>query len=499
MNPQTEKKFGFDVISEIDRIATENRRERESALEILDFEKQKADARERILNAAKLRGENFSDEDIEKATQLYFQRQFQFKETPSSFKTKLADAYIDRARIGKKYGIPILAAALIAGATMLTASIGKNIARANAESRVERSVVSAYQQKAELESALFKESLAIKDTNLIETDANQATLLLSSAGKSISQNDEFFNQFYGKGDVKSRVTPQNYQDVATKVKEVDKTLGAASSDLDKVESIVNFQNNLNTVKQGLEACLQEIKSSHTAPVLMQRADSAYAGGIADIQARNLVDAKAHEVELKAVASDIRQYGVLPAQEAQVYFAVKAVVAKDETEGIRMADNLHQEAQTYIASADIPRLGQTIQKLGGLTDLLTKEYTTYLVYGDRRQPDDDNSIVRYYYLLQNKDNNGNIVQQVIINEETKQQMTVNKWGYRVGEIKLGFGETPQSVKDNGQEPTLYKKLVSDLRDNGVIDDAIFAKKQRGYLKPKIVMPGIPANSGEYPYD
>jgi hypothetical protein len=81
----------------------------------------------------------------------------------------------------------------------------------------------------------------------------------------------------------------------------------------------------------------------------------------------------------------------------------------------------------------------------------------------------NPLARNYYLIvEAVDENGRVLAKTIRSEETGETATVEKWGVRVGE-------------------DVYKKIMADKLDDGIIQQSVIGEKKRGYLEPDYTTP------------
>lgn len=485
-NSRETPKASFDVVSAINSLATEVRRERESAEDILDFDKQKKNIRERIIAAAKVQGETFSEEDIVKATDMYFDRQYRFIEPKENFVTKFADMYVDRARLGRKYGIPTMIAVLAAGAIFGAVKTAKNIALNLAEKNVETLVLDANAARREISSSTEKEYRIVSSKGLPTSEKVQANALLDDAKKRLASTDDFFVKYCPNGNSTDVITRDNYRVVESQVAGIVSSIEGAKQDVLKVTQIVELQDALFSEKQGLEALMAEVRNNNPPTILAQRAEVAYQSGLANISSRDLNGAKGHEGELRQVISDVRQFAALPSEEAKIYSAIKAVIAKDEKEGIALSEKLHTEAQTYISSVDVPRLNTTVQKMNGLNGILNQDYDVRIVSREGVKSGIDRyyqgSFSGWYLVVEAIDSSsGNVVPVQITNSENGQTSQVTMWGERVHGTDKDIVE---KIQGGYSDSSLLVKVIKDKMDNGIVDDNQIGKKKKGYLHYKL---------------
>ena len=152
------------------------------------------------------------------------------------------------------------------------------------------------------------------------------------------------------------------------------------------------------------------------------------------------------------------------------------------EVVQMAksDNARQTADRYLAagqsalaSDNADRAKATVTELQSLRTSLQQEYTIRIVNrqgvksGVWRIPDINTSARNYYLIVEAIDPSGNTLSTNILNEETRKKSTVDIWGLRV-------------------DKSVFERVASDKRDNGIIENDRMGYKERGYLIPKYEM-------------
>jgi len=152
------------------------------------------------------------------------------------------------------------------------------------------------------------------------------------------------------------------------------------------------------------------------------------------------------------------------------------------EVVQMAksDNARQTADRYLAagqsalgSDNTDRVKATLTDLQSLRTSLQQEYTIRIVNrqgvksGVWRIPDINTSARNYYLIVEAIDPSGNTLSTNILNEETGKKSTVDIWGLRV-------------------DKSVFERVASDKRDNGIIENDRMGYKERGYLIPKYEM-------------
>ena len=102
----------------------------------LKLDDKKTELRKKLLDAANASGEPLTPAQADVAVENFFKGLYSFKEPKRTFETKLAELYVDRAKIGYNYGIPTLAAGVCAGIIWAGRSISGSIHAHNLERSV---------------------------------------------------------------------------------------------------------------------------------------------------------------------------------------------------------------------------------------------------------------------------------------------------------------------------------------------------------------------------
>ena len=160
------------------------------------------------------------------------------------------------------------------------------------------------------------------------------------------------------------------------------------------------------------------------------------------------------------------------QRFQEAMATARKLAADDGARARL-DQVLAVAEAAGPQKDLSRLRSAQRELDEVTARLDEEYEVTVV--DR--PGEQSGIDRYfggrlsgYYLIvEAKTADGRTLRRRIVNHETKSRDEVTKWGEEVDE-------------------TVWNRLVADKRADGVVDQALFARKRRGTLAEDVVMPG-----------
>jgi hypothetical protein len=126
-------------------------------------------------------------------------------------------------------------------------------------------------------------------------------------------------------------------------------------------------------------------------------------------------------------------------------------------------NLRDSGKAKTAIQELANIGQALSRSYALRIVSRPgEYTA--VY---RIPEDRPDARNYYLIVEAVTSNGNILALPILNEENGKTQIVSKWGQRVPEYT-------------------YQRVGEDKKDDGILQDNILGKKERGYLSVSYTM-------------
>jgi hypothetical protein len=444
----------------------------------LNMDQTRADIKQRLIAAAKERGDNVNEALIEKSIDFFFQGLYTFKEPVRDLGFGLANAYIERVKIAKAVGYPLLGAAVIFGAAKGISNGAKELKLRAAESRVERAVEDAYQKKSSLESEIKTLSSKSIDKDL----QYELTQRVNSSRQTLSEAQKFFDAFCDDGTAKDDITRENYGEVQAQLSGINGIISGAEQELTKGRELVDFHENMISTRQSLDSLIEEVRSEKPPVMLLSRAEATYKSGMASLANRQLKEGQSYREELKGLKDNVRDFSVLPDQADRVYQSIKGIAK--EPVAIEEANRLYDEARAYINSINIPNLKQAVTKLEDINAVLKQEFVLRVVTRDgvksgidRYYTDEHGTRSSGYYLIvEAVDKNGNVLEQRITNEERSRTETVRMWGERVPEY-------------------IYERVKEDKLDDGNIQNNIVGEKKKGYLTIQITMPGIGKRAGQ----
>ena len=430
----------------------------------LNLDDKKAEIRKKLLDAAVARGENLTPAQADVAVESFFSGLYSFKEPKRGVETTLAGLYVDRSRIGKHYGIPALAATVLAGVIWAGSSIASALHTSYLEGRVETAVIQKYNERQKISMDLDEVTASPTVSKLPRTEQELVKKNNELTRRDLRDADKFFLEFCPNGSSKEAVTSENYQAVQAKIFPVESLLSDAETQIKQARGLIDTQEKLGYTRKNLDSVLLEIKGLRPIPVFLQRAETTYSSGVAAIDRRQISEADSSLQQLTQIRGDIGQFSGLTERVQKTYADIKSI-AKENT-AIGEGEELYREATQLIQTANVSRLSETVQKLEGLDEVLNQEYKILIVdkpgwkTGDDRYYNNDRGKPSYYVLVEAIDSSGRIVPRNIRNCENGETQRVTMWG-------------------EGVSSDTWERVKADKMDNHHVDNNKIGHKERGY--------------------
>jgi len=133
-----------------------------------------------------------------------------------------------------------------------------------------------------------------------------------------------------------------------------------------------------------------------------------------------------------------------------------------------------DGKAALASNDPVAARKAVADMEALLNELREVYVLRIVNrpgeasGVWREPKINTQARNHYLIVEAVTPDGRILTKPVLNEETGETTKVKKWGVRVSN-------------------DVFQKVAADKRENGIIDNNILARKQRGYLDLDYLMP------------
>ncbi len=459
-------------------VASLLRRQRENAEQQLDIGQTKAEIRKKLVATAEITGEKLTEAEIETAINSYFSGLYAFREPKKNVVYRMAQLYVDRARIALVYGGGTALLTALGFAGWGTVKLAGAAYRHSVERSVEKSVEASYNKKQKIQSII--ETIILLSKTLPE--AVEIKSIAQSAETRLNSTDDFFNTFCTEGTADDDVTWENHEEADTKLKPVDEILAEAGQNVETCKGIINLREGLDSTQRSLDSLIQEIRNDSPPQQLLTRAESSYQSGIAVLANKQLDAGTNYVTELINIKTDVKMFAILPSQLEKIFASIKTTAIEQDVR--KDAEATYAQGKTYVASVDMPNLRQTVTKLEDLDAILKQSFTVTIVTRqgvksgiDRYYKDERGKrIAGYYLILEARDGNGAVIPQKIKNEETGNVETVSMWGERV----------PEEV---------YERIKKDKQDNGIIEGNLFANKVWGQTRWLMLMSGASERKGQ----
>lgn len=430
----------------------------------LTQEAQGQDLRQRLQKTYEQMGVTVTDALLERAIQDHFTHKYEFVPPRRDGRYTLAKWYVDRKRIGRVYGLPVLILGALGGLGYGLVEAGKAAYHHNQESRVESAIEAAYQQRQGLEGQAQRLAAAPLKKDLPPPQQLALESIVSVSRGRLQATEQFFAEFSPEGKAEKAVTTQNYPRAQEQLERTASHLTTAKTELQRGEAIVQTQQQLAETRQRLDATYASVKEKKAQPVFLERATAAYTSGVKNLEARELPGAAASLQQLTTIYNDSVQFADLARSVEVSYQSIRGVVKEKETR--EQADILYKSAQQELQSVNVPVLRATVGRLQTLDATLHQEYELRIV----SEPGVRSGIYRnyggqisgYYLLVEAIASDGSTLPMKITSTETGSTAEVTRWAEQV----------PESA---------YELVKQDKSDDGLIQDNIVARKKKGYLQ------------------
>ncbi len=440
-------------------VADALRRQEHAVEKELRVDEQRAAIREHLKSTYAAMGEDVSDAQLDKAIEHYFSQMYAFPEHKKNLEYTLACWYVNRGRIARRVGLPLVGAAALTGM-----AYGAHLGHLRAlEASAEHAVEQAYHQKTTLEAQVSSLASSPFVQQLPQNEAGELQDILTLSKKKLETSNAFFGEYCSEGTASDDITQANYTTAQQLVEPIAQDLQALIGEVDKGNKIIQRQQDIIATSQSLDALIGEIRNSTTSPVFRKQAEQLYANGKGNLAKRQLAEGVDCRDKLLQIKSDIGELSKLIPEVEKMYGAIKA--SAKETAAHEEGKRLYTLAHGYIETANKEKLSDVVKQLESLDSLLNQEYTMIITGGKWRYPNDNPSVKNYYLLVRAQDAEGNILEKDVKNEENGNIEAVREWGERV----------PEDV---------YEAVKNDKLDNGLIDNSLFGKKEKGYLNDEV---------------
>ncbi len=458
-----------EMLSMMD-VANGLRAQKKAVEKQLSHEEQVLDLKNRLRATYQAMGTEVDDATLEQAIQSHSSNKYAFQQPPRDFSYKLAEMYVDRGRIGRRYGIPTAILTTLSLAIWGVVEVGKAVHLAAQESAVETAIEKAYGKQ----QRLLGEVKQLSDSTLAEQlpalEKGELSSFISSASGTLEKNVPFFVEYAPKGSAEEGVTTENYSIVERKLKPIAEALETTVESVENGKKILFEQQEYVDIRRSLETTIASLRESHPPAPLAEKAERTYQSGVKSIEQRRLAEAENSKKELGEMRGIVRDFTNLPQTAEKLYGDIKSIAK--EPEALQQGEKSYATVTEAVQALDAGKLRQGVEQLQQLDTMLNQEYKLVIVSHpgvksgiDRYYKDENGRRASGHYLIvEAVDSHGQVLPQVITNEENNRTEKVKMWGERV----------PQQA---------YEKVKRDKKDDGIIQNNEVGAKKKGYLHPE----------------
>jgi hypothetical protein len=467
-------------------VASALRKQGELVNQQLNLDEQKAKLRDHLLKTAESTGEKLSEEQINAAIGTYFQNLYSFKEPKKDIRYKLAELYVDRKKIARTVGVPVVIVSTAGVLGFGAVSIGKTVYETAQEKRIESEIENIYQVDQALKIKISSISSSNVLNQLPDSERRDVKSIITNSDSIINNKVKLFlDKYCPSGEADNKVNRENYREVEKQISPIKGAIASVNSDLDKTKAIIQTQVRLSDLKNDLETLVGEIRNEGSIEQFNDRAEVAYKNGMVCINNRQIPCAEENKNKLVSIQTDIHDYGTLISRADQVYSDIKAVAKEDVAK--EKGEELYAKVKESVKAVDVPKLRKTTQGLESLDTILNEEYELKIV----SRPDVKSGIDRYYnapngekifsgwYLIVEAVNdNGQKLFVNITDCEDGITKKVDMWGEKVTEKDP---DVLRKVKEGiYNDNSLLQRVVKDKLEDGIVDNNRIGKKRKGYI-------------------
>jgi hypothetical protein len=434
----------------------------------LDYDKRKEDLVQRVMASNATMGRDIDRVHIEAGVERYLNNEFSFQQPKNDFSYRVASAYVNRNWFYKNILLP---AGAITTATAL--AFGANSAIQSArlsmqESRVESTLQDSYKNYVLLKTKVQTlANASASGAGLTSSEKSAIDSSVSSARRSLSEAQVFFEEYAPQGSAGQSVTRENFNAVASQYEPIAALISQANDAVTSGSKVVDNAMKINVIAGSLDGVLSDIKSSKPSSVFMVQANEAYTSARTGVQQRNIAVAESGFNTLTQIKSNIARITSLSSELETSYNS--AIASAEEGSAKNDIQKIYSSGVQSVRAADGAGLQSAVSDLKSISDVLNQEYTVYIRGGDDRMwsdPNERRNSTVYYVFVEAENAQGRKVSRKIRDVETQQVVETSQWAEMV----------PLAV---------YEKVKQDKVSDGIINTDKFAIKRRGFLTEQVV--------------
>lgn len=441
-----------------------------------------ADVSARLKAAYQQQGVVVSEETIAQGVELYFSQRLVFRAPHPTLGTRMAGLWINRARIAKGLAIAGATATVIALGVYFTIIVPRREAQQRvtvaAQNRVQE-VVSGLRAAEQLEATVFGDvgsGLAAAERAAAYPELTKA---VSVARSKLTLGHESFTESVNRAHLAltdfvpaNRISYATASAATTHADQAASFVATGGRTIHEVSTLTEQLASLQAERASMESAWKRLGTVALNPALKAAAEQTYARGLAVVTAFGpAADVRAATRKLHELADT--QSALLALPEKIKAAAAEAQAISREAAATALITATEREA---LAAVETGNTAAAEKKLAALTDLtaeLNQSYTLRIV----NRPGEYTRLWRYSHSNKGSKNfyiaveaiapDGTPVKIRVRSEEDGGTSVVSKWAERV-------------------DSATYDQVGRDKQDDGIVQNNIFAQKEKGHLSPAYLM-------------
>lgn len=460
-------------MAEVDRLKS---REELLAAEA-DLPARVADVTARLKAVYARQGVVVADDVVARGVEQFFSQRLVFQAPAPTWGTRLAAVWTERRRVARAAsGVAALAAILGAG-VYFGAVVPAREARARAIEGARQALADAQARlRATQESgaaAFAHARREIADTRAKGGEDELARAAAVAETQESESQEAFEQKVAAATDVLARantgsITADNATRFVGYARDASRLETAARTEVDRTSNVAHHLGELRSERAVLAAAWRRLDHPGLTPALHAVGEQAYARGLAVVTAFGPAsEVHAAAARLQTLADTETELSALPGRIRAA--AAEARAASSDPQANAAIAAAERGGLAAAASANPRRAESSLAELRAITAELNATYVLRIVNRPReytrlwRYPNGRPTVKNYYVVVEAVAPDGSLVPTPIRSEEDNSVATVTKWAERVDE-------------------RTYDAVGRDKQDDGIVQDNVFAEKEKGRLAP-----------------
>ncbi len=473
-------------MAEVDRLKS---REELLALEA-DMPARVADVSARLKTAYRQQGVNVRDETIAEGVEKFFAQRLVMQLPEPTLATRLAPLWLHRRKIFLSGVLIALLAAVSTAGVYVGVVLPERRAREQQITDARRALDEASRQVHTVASreadelARVQRELAHTTQAVTDREMPKAIALASAGvenrGAAVAEKLRSADQTLARFPADHPLTFEQVPGAQAAARESTDLALAMGHELDEIGSTAQHVAALRAERAGLETAWQRLDHAGLPASLRTNAEPIYAEALATVAAfAPASEVRAASLRLHKLADAEVRLRDMPARIRAVAAQARAI-SRDPVADQRIAAN-ERIGLAAVDSADIAAADTNLTALQEIATRLSEVFTLRIVNRPReytrfwRYPNNKPTVKNFYIVVEAFTANGQPLVTTVRSEEDGSTGRVTKWAERVDEAT-------------------YNRVGRDKQDDGIIQDAVLAEKEKGLLNPTYRM-GPKAGGGD----